>query len=75
MRIFKSYYCRRLRELVVSLREYILTEKEREALRLWFEEGKKANVFYLLLDRARKNVCRLREDLEQLEMFVRSFEK
>jgi len=60
---------------VVNLREYILTEKEREALRLWFEEGKKANAFYLLLERARKNVPRLRDDLQQLEMFVRSFEK
>jgi hypothetical protein len=57
------------------LREYILTAKEKEIIRLWFEEGKKVSGFYQLLDRSRQQVPRLREDLEQLEIFVRSFEK
>jgi len=60
---------------VKSLRGYILTAKEKEIIRLWFEEGKKASGFYQLLDRSRKQVPRLREDLEQLEIFIRSFEK
>ena len=57
------------------LREYVLTAKEKEIIRLWFEEGKKVSGFYQLLDRSRKQISRLREDLEQLEIFVRSFEK
>ena len=57
------------------LREYILTAKEKEIIRLWFEEGKKVTGFYQLLDRSRKQVSRLGEDLEQLEIFARSFEK
>jgi hypothetical protein len=57
------------------LRKYILTVNEKEIIRLWFEEGEKVSGFYQLLDRSRKQVPRLREDLEQLEIFVRSFEK
>ena len=57
------------------LRKYILTAKEKEIIRLWFEEGKKVSGFYQLLGRSRKQVSRLREDLEQLEILVRSFEK
>jgi hypothetical protein len=57
------------------LREYILTAKEKEIIRLWFEEGEKVTGFYQLLGRSRKQISRLREDLEQLEIFVRSFEK
>jgi hypothetical protein len=57
------------------LREYILTAKDKEIIRVWFEEGKKVTGFYPLLDRARKHVPRLNEDLQQLETFVRSFEK
>jgi len=57
------------------LREYILTAKEKEIIRLWFEEGKKVTGFYQLLGRSRKQISRLGEDLEQLEIFVRSFEK
>jgi hypothetical protein len=57
------------------LREYILTAKDEEIIRIWFEEGKKVVGFYQLLDRARKHVQRLKEDLQQLETFVRSFEE
>ena len=57
------------------LRKYILTVKEKEIIRLWFEEGKKVPGFYQLLNRSRKQVSRLREDLEQLEILVRSFKK
>jgi len=57
------------------LRGYILTAKDKEIIRIWFEEGKKVFGFYQLLDRARKHVPRLKEDLQQLETFVRSFEE
>jgi len=57
------------------LREYVLTAKEKEIIRLWFQEGKKVSGFYQLLDRSRKQVCRLKEDLEQLEIFIKSLEK
>jgi hypothetical protein len=57
------------------LREYILTAKDEEIIRIWFEEGKKVVGFYQLLERARKHVQRLKEDLQQLETFVTSFEE
>jgi len=57
------------------LRKYILTAKEKEIIRLWFEEGNRVTGFYQLLGRSRKQISRIREDLEQLEIFVRSFEK
>lgn len=57
------------------MREYILTAKDKEIIRIWFEEGKKVLGFYQLLDRARKHVPRLKDDLQQLETFVRSFEE
>jgi hypothetical protein len=57
------------------LREYILTAKDKEIIRIWFEEGKKVFGFNQLLNRARKHFPRLEEDLQQLEIFVRSFKE
>jgi hypothetical protein len=41
--------------------KYILTAKDEEIIRIWFEEGKKVVGFYQLLDKARKHVPRLKK--------------
>ena len=50
-------------------------ETDGDKVFLQYEEGKKVTGFYQLLDRSRKQISRLKEDLEQLEIFVRSFKK
>lgn len=49
------------------MREYILTEVERDILDTYFNKGKKVKDFYMLLTRIRANYPRLREDMKLLE--------
>jgi len=48
------------------VREYILTEKEREVLKAYLERDEKIYGIYQLLNRAKKSYSRLREDMELL---------
>lgn len=49
------------------MREYILTERERSLLFKFLEAGVKEEGFKMLLHRMRKNVVRLKEDLELVQ--------
>lgn len=52
------------------MREYILTEKERETVLALNEKGLKLDGYRMLRHRAIKNLPRLREDLGLIEKFL-----
>ena len=49
------------------MREYILTEKEREVLKDYLEKGVKGNHYYVLLHRLRMTIRRLEDDLRLIK--------
>jgi len=56
------------------MREYVLTEKEREIVRQYLKDGTKLYGFYQLVSRGKRNLLRLREDLELLEKILKKRE-
>ena len=52
------------------MREYILTEKERETALTLVEKGLKLNGFRMLRHRVSRALPRLKEDLELIERFM-----
>jgi len=53
------------------MREYILTEKERETALALVEKGLKLNGFRMLRHRVSRALPRLKEDLELIEKFIK----
>jgi hypothetical protein len=49
------------------MREYILTEKEREVLKDYLENGVKGNHYYVLLHRLKKNYESLKRDFDLID--------
>ena len=52
------------------MREYILTEKEREIIGSFLKKGVKLDGFRMLLLRAKRNYRRLKADLELIEKMM-----
>ena len=52
------------------MREYILTEKEREIVKLYLKDGTKLYGFFQLLNRIGKSYSRLQEDMKLIESFL-----
>lgn len=52
------------------MREYILTDKERETVKALIERGLRLNGFRMLKYRALKALPQLREDLALIERFL-----
>ena len=57
------------------MREYILTEKEREIARLYLKDGTKLYGLFQLLNRIRKNKSRLQEDMDLISILLEKVEK
>ena len=56
--------------IVVCMREYILTEKEAEAIRKFLQDGQTNDYIHLLRHRAKASLSKLKEDLSLLEELV-----
>jgi len=54
------------------MREYIFTDREREALKAYLEKGKADVCFYVVLKRMKENRSRLNQDMELLEKVLRA---
>lgn len=52
------------------MREYILTDKEREVLKAYLENGKKLYGIHQLKNRAKQHYARLKEDMSLIEKIV-----
>jgi hypothetical protein len=59
----------------IRLREYILTEKEREIVQLYLKEGTKLYGFFQLINRAKKNYSRLEEDMKLIRTLLNEQKK
>jgi len=53
------------------MREYILTENERQAIKQYLKDEKATNLIYVLRHRAEKSLKQLRADSELLSKLVK----
>jgi len=58
-------------KLLVDMREYILTNREQHIIQKLLETGERIEGFSMLKNRAKKNLPRLREDLELIDKFLK----
>jgi hypothetical protein len=59
-------------EMEITMRLYILTEKEREEIEIFLKNGESTNLIRVLKSRATRHKERLREDLEFIEKLMKS---
>jgi hypothetical protein len=55
---------------MMTMREYILTEKERKAITKYLTDGISSDYIHLIRHRAKANSEKLKEDLELLNRLV-----
>jgi hypothetical protein len=56
----------------VTMREYILTRKERDVVKQYFSDGVSNDYIHLIRHRAKANSEKLKEDLELLNRLITS---
>ena len=57
------------------MREYILTDREKEIVKTYLEKGQRLEGFSVLVSRCKTNLSKINEDLKLITKFLEKAEK